>query len=149
RGTTAQTRNCQTACVNRIVIQCYRDCRSSCGVDFVARRMCNRFCRDANCRFLRLKCTNNESTDSGDYRACCQANDTCDTDKDEDELCTVTNTTTSTTSTTTTSPSTTTTSIFGTTLTTTTTTIGINTTTTSLIIGMFNDMRLARAEPLT
>jgi hypothetical protein len=147
RGTTAQVVNCQTACVNQIVIQCYRDCKHSCGVDFEARKKCNRFCRDANCRFLRLKCTDNDAPESGDYRACCNAAGTCGDEKDGDDLCEVTTTTTSSTSTTTTAPSTTTTSSFNPTLTTSTSTIGVNTTTTStLIVGMVDRVQLAWAE---
>jgi hypothetical protein len=122
-GTTSSAQACQGNCIGRIVGACFRNCARSCGVDFQARGICNRFCRNANCRFLQLKCTDNGSPNSGEYRACCAQFDNCQTDID----CVVTTTTTSTTSTTSTSSTTSTTSIFSTT--TTSTQVGASTTT--------------------
>jgi hypothetical protein len=125
-GVPAQA-DCQSTCITQIVSACYRNCASNCGVDFQARGICNQFCRNANCRFLTLKCTDNGQPDSGEYRACCSQAGTCTTDIN----CAVTTTTTSTTSTTSTSSTTSSTSIFATTTFTTTTAIGATTSTTN------------------
>jgi hypothetical protein len=122
-GTTSSARACQSNCIGRILRACFRNCGLSCGVDFQARGICNQFCRNANCRFLQLTCTDNDQPQSGEYRACCSQFDNCLVDVD----CVVTTTTTSSTSTTSTSSTTSSTSIFATT--TTSTQIGASTTT--------------------
>jgi hypothetical protein len=122
-GTTSSAKACQSNCIVRIVRACYRNCGLACGVDFQARGICNRFCRNANCRFLQLTCTDNGQPESGEYRACCSQFGNCLTDID----CVVTTTTTSSTSTTSTSSTTSSTSIFAST--TSSTQLGATTTT--------------------
>lgn len=121
--TVGPTAGCQSSCVAHTVRACYRNCARGCGVDFMARGICQRFCRNANCRFLSLTCTDNEQPESGEYRACCVQSDTCTSD----DPCVTTSTTTSTTSTTSTSSTTSSTSILSTT--TSSTQVGVTTTT--------------------